>query len=83
MDDGSLNRNRIDISTYSFIESEINLLLRVLDKNFGLNGNYYRDRDKGYRMYFNTKETEKLIEIIKPYVIDSMKYKITLRPRND
>ncbi|NCO25096.1 hypothetical protein GW901_01030 [Candidatus Parcubacteria bacterium] len=83
MDDGSLNQNKIDISTYSFIELEINLLLRVLDKKFGLNGNYYRDRDKGYRMYFNVKETEKLVEIIKPYIIDSMKYKITLKPRND
>ena len=83
MDDGSLSRKNIDISTYSFTEPEINLLSQALNKNFGLTANYYRDRDKGCRMYFRVKETEKLIEIIKPHVIDSMKYKITLRPRND
>jgi hypothetical protein len=83
MDDGSVRRKAIDISTYSFSEAEIKFLLRILKEKFDLNGNYYRDRDKGYRMYFNVKETQKLIEIIKPYVIDSMKYKITLGPRND
>lgn len=83
MDDGSLNKNRIDISTYSFTKPEINLLLHILNKKFGLCGNYYKDRNKGYRIYFSVSETKKLIKLIKPHIIDSMKYKITLRPRND
>ena len=83
MDDGSLNKNKIDISTYSFTKKEINLLLYALNKKFGLYANYYRDRDKGYRIYFRVKETKNLIKIIKPYIINSMRYKITLRPRND
>jgi len=83
MDDGSLSYNRIDISTYSFTKSEIDLLVKSLSEKFALTAKYYRDRDKGYRMYFNTRETKNLIEIIKPYIIDSMKYKIALIPRND
>ena len=76
MDDGSYSQGKIDISTYSFELSEINLLGAVLSKKFGVTSNFYKDRDKGYRMYCNTAETQKLIKIITPYVIDSMKYKI-------
>jgi len=79
MDDGSLSQKRIDISTYSFTEKGIQLLQRVLKKNFGLIANYYRDRDKGYRMYFKSSETKKLILIIKPYILDCLKYKINLK----
>ena len=79
MDDGSLSQKKIDISTYSFTEKEIQLLQRVLKKNFGLIANYYRDRDKGYRMYFKSIETKKLILLIKPYVLNCLKYKINLK----
>ena len=78
MDDGSLNRKVIDISTYSFTEAEIHLLREVLKENFGLSANYHRDRDKGYRMYFNQLETRKVIEVITPFVIPSLAYKVNL-----
>jgi len=76
MDDGSFNKGRIDISTYSFLLPEINLLQQTFKKKFEVEMNYYSDRNKGYRMYSNLKETQKLIEIIKPYIIPSMMYKI-------
>ncbi len=76
MDDGSYNKGCIDISTYSFLEPEINLLQLVLKKNFNVDVRYYKDRDKGYRMFCNMKETKKLIHTIKPYVIPTMMYKI-------
>ena len=79
MDDGSYSKGKIDISTYSFQLSEINLLCKILKNKFGIQMNYYRDRDKGYRMYCNIKETQKLISTIKPYVIPSMMYKIGFR----
>ena len=79
MDDGSLNNNRIDISTYSFSLPEIDLLITALKSKFDLSAKYYSDRDKGYRMYLNLKETKNLIEIIKPYIIPIMNYKIKLR----
>lgn len=76
MDDGSFNRNKIDISTYAFNLSEINLLQRVLKSRFGLETKYYQDRKKGHRMYLDTKETQKLISIIKPHIIPTLAYKI-------
>lgn len=79
MDDGSLSKNKIDISTYSFTEKEVQLLQRVFKENFGLIANYYRDRNKGYRMYFKISETKKLISLIKPYIVDCLKYKINLK----
>lgn len=57
MDDGSYNQNKIDISTYSFTLQEIEKLKKVIKKKFGITMLYYKDRDKGYRMYSNQKET--------------------------
>lgn len=79
MDDGSYSKNKIDISTYSFTLSEINLLQRTILSKFKIHLNFYKDRDKGYRMYCNTENTERLIEVIRPYIIDSMLYKIGFR----
>jgi hypothetical protein len=76
MDDGSYNQSKIDISTYSFSLTEIQRLLKVFKDKFNIQGNYYRDRDKGYRIYFNVLETKKLIPLIEPYVVASMRYKI-------
>lgn len=78
MDDGSYNGKKIDISTYAFTLSEIHLLQKCIEKRYGVEMKYYRDRNKGYRLYCNQKETAKLVNIINPYVIDSMKYKIGL-----
>lgn len=76
MDDGSFNNKIIDISTYCFSLEDIKRLQKFLGSRFSINPNFYRDRDKGCRIYFNRKETSTLIQIISPYFIDSMKYKI-------
>lgn len=76
MDDGSYSKGKIDISTYSFLLPEVELLKKVLLKKFGVEMLYYRDRDKGYRMYANMTETHKLIATICPYIIPTMMYKI-------
>lgn len=78
MDDGSFSKGKIDISTYSFRLEEILLLERVFEQKFGLLAKHYRDRNKGYRMYFNMGETQKLISIIRLHIIPSMEYKIGL-----
>ncbi len=78
MDDGNYSQKSINISTYSFSLREIELLQEVFIQNFGIVSKFYRDRDKGYRMRFNTKETVQLIKIIHPYIIPSMMYKIGL-----
>ena len=80
MDDGSLGRNKIDISTYSFKLEEIKLLQKALFKRFALESNFYKDRDKGFRMYFRKKETQKLLPLISPYIISNLAYKILVTP---
>ena len=62
----------------SFSLHEINILQECLKNNFGIIAKYYRDRNKGYRMYFNQEETKKLVKITYPYIsrIPSMTYKV-------
>ena len=76
MDDGSYSRKNIDISTYAFSLKEIEYLRDCIGSIFQLEARYHSDRDKGYRMYFNQEETRKLVRIIAPYIIPTMKYKI-------
>lgn len=78
MDDGCLNRNIIDVSTYSFKLEEIKLLQKALFKKFALETNFFRDRDKGFRMYFRKRETQKLVPIISKFIIPNLAYKIKL-----
>lgn len=79
MDDGSYKNRKIDISTYAFSLSGIKILQKAFRDNFYIKIKYYKDRDKGYRLYCNQQETKKLIEIIYPYIIPSMMYKIGFR----
>jgi len=76
MDDGSFNNKVIDISTYCFSLEDIKRLQKFLESRFLIKPNFYRDRDKGYRIYFNRESTHNLIQIINPYFIKSMRYKI-------
>lgn len=76
MDDGSYSRNVINISTYSFSLSEILSLQKCIRQLFDVDVRWYRDRDKGYRIYFSKTHTKCLTEIIRPYIIPSMNYKI-------
>jgi len=80
MDDGNRAGRQISLSTYRFTCPEIKKLQKALKNKFQLKANFYRDRDKGYRMYFNVKNTEKLVKIISPYIIPSMKYKLPTTP---
>ncbi len=76
MDDGSYNQKSIDISTYSFSSDDIKKLQVIFRRVFGIEAKFYKDRDIGYRMYFSIEETQALIQIIHPYFINSMRYKI-------
>ncbi len=75
MDDGSYNQRKLDISTYSFSLLEVEFLCAILRKRFNILMSYYKDRDKGYRMYTNISETKSLVDLIKPYIIPTMMYK--------
>jgi len=75
MDDGSIKNKykdpdknfsiTIDSNNFSLRENEF--FAKVLKKNFGLDTTIQRTRDY-YRLSFNSVNTNKLIDIIKPYI---------------
>lgn len=88
MDDGTscyvsiTNRLKVRNSTAmlctdAFTKNEVELLIKVLQDKFGIecNLNHPKSR-KGYRIYIGTKSAQKFFDIIEPYIIDSMRYKI-------
>jgi len=77
MDDGSLCDKSCYLNTQQFLEQEQLLLARLLLKYFGFH--VRRDRDKNYfRLRFTTKESKKLVDLIRPHIIPSMAYKILI-----
>jgi len=84
MDDGCLSENNkkrrttnwnYTLATHCFSVIEIQLLLRYLEEKFGLEGKMHRDRDK-FKLWFNTTNSIKLANLIKPYVPECMEYKV-------
>lgn len=80
VDDGSLNGNKLDISTYSFSFYEVNLLLCVLDNKFSVKGKSYKDREIGYRIHFPVQETLRLSEQISEFIVPCLAYKLPVTP---
>lgn len=77
MDDGSLCDKSYYLNTQQFPEQEQLLLSRLLLRGFGLTAK--RDKDKRYyRLRFNVKESKKFVDLIRPYIIPSMAYKVLI-----
>jgi LAGLIDADG DNA endonuclease family len=78
MDDGCLVResNRIILCTDCFTYDEHTILIKLLNDNFGLSAKIYEYNHKYFRIRFGQKDSRKLSNIIRPFVIESMKYKL-------
>lgn len=78
MDDGSIkskvHKARI-INTQSFTKAEVELLIKTLQDNFGLQSKL-RKQPEGYQIMILAESAEKFAQIIGPYLHDSMKYKL-------
>ncbi len=77
-DDGSYDNKQgyIVLCTNAFSFEEHKLMKKFFNERFSLDPTIgFRD-GKYYYLRFKQKDTKKLIEIIKPFIIDSMKYKI-------
>ncbi len=81
MDDGSNNSGRITLNTHNFSVEEQKILQDLLLRKFNIATTMVKDRTK-YKIAIGTHEFDKFINIVKPFVIDSMSYKI-YSPRND
>ena len=73
MDDGYVTKNSCIFSTCSFTLEEQNLLAELLLDKFGL---HFTVGKHDNSMYLHASDFPKFVEIVKPYVIPSMQYKL-------
>lgn len=79
-DDGCLAGNYAILNTQCFTIPEQTILQKWFRKKFSIEATLNKDR-LTYRLRMSRKDTEKFQSIIRPYVPESMHYKLT--PRND
>ncbi len=75
MDDGCCDRKSLILNTQNFSLMENKILSKVLKKKFDLNSRINKDRDK-WRLRLSRCDFLRLQNLIKPYIVSSMKYKI-------
>lgn len=76
MDDGSKSRKSIYLNTQQFSDRDQLLLLQKLEE-LGVESTLNKDKSY-FRIRVSNKGTLKLVELVKPFVIESMRYKLPL-----
>lgn len=71
--------NAFRINTDSFSLLEQNLLQQCLQTNFGIKTKIHK-KGKYWNIYIPNCHAEKFVDLIKPYIIPQMQYKISLSP---
>lgn len=75
MDDGSYSSSGFLFSTNSFSEEDVDRLRDAMHKRYGINATKQYQQNQ-FRIYVVKKDAAILANIIKPYVIDCMRYKL-------
>lgn len=78
MDDGSWKSNKhrtYIIHTLGYDRQELNLMKRILEEKFGITTGIHRQYN-GLRLYIMSSSASQFRNIIEPYVIPSMRYKL-------
>jgi hypothetical protein len=78
MDDGKYGEYGMTLCT-GYTKPEIDILIQVLKVNFGLEASsFFQDKIKGYQyIYIKSESRLQFLSLIDPYIIPSMRYKIT------
>lgn len=82
MDDGSVKSSRhkgVFPNTQGFEDDELKMLQKILRKKFGIKSTTREQTRKQItkkQIYFGGESGERLIALIRPYIIPSMEYKI-------
>lgn len=72
MDDGGICTRSYQINSQSFTNNEVEFLIKILKTNFNIEASY----DKNNVIYIKTCSKELFKNLIEPYVIPCMKYKL-------
>lgn len=84
MDDGSLTKNGksvyVSLHTNGFNKKEHDIIIKYFKQRWNINPTLRvvkrKDRIQTFFLTFSVEETKKFLEIVKPYVIESMSYKV-------
>jgi hypothetical protein len=76
MDDGSKDGSGLRISRNCFSYNEILILKDAIYKNFDIICKIRTQNKIQYLLIISAKDMSKLVNIIKPYMCDSMMYKL-------
>lgn len=81
MDDGGPDRSGFILYTNAFTKDEVELLIKVLKRNFDLNCSIHTrtDKKKAYMIYIKADSWKKFKTLIEPYIIPHFSYKLILR----
>jgi LAGLIDADG DNA endonuclease family len=76
--DGSFSYNRVRIYTNSFTKAEVELLAKAINTNFSIFTGVTHDRNNQWILTIGSRQLNLLREIVSPYFVPSMLYRIGL-----
>ncbi len=78
MDDGSkksIEHNTYIFHTHAFTKSELEMMCEILQKKFGISMHIHKQYNV-YRLYILAESAKRFYDLVNPYIIPSMKYKL-------
>jgi hypothetical protein len=83
MGDGQSYSYGLQLCTDSFTKDDVERLISVLINRYGLDASLRKmANNNGYRIYIKAKSMNKLYNLVSPYMVDSMMYKIISKKNN-
>jgi hypothetical protein len=82
MDDGSADRSGFIFHTNNFSYKEVQLLIKVFKEKFDFYCSIHTKKNKNkipYLIYIKADSLNKFINLVSPYIHNSMKYKLIKR----
>lgn len=76
MDDGCFSGNSIHLYTNCFSRKDDELLVKMLKHNFDLEATLQKSSNIGWIIYIKACSRQKFLDIVRPYITESMRYKI-------
>jgi DNA-binding CsgD family transcriptional regulator len=77
LDDGNYYKNIIKLCTYGYSYEEQKLIIKLLEEKFNIDGRIdKRNSRRDYYISLRKNSTKDFINLIEPYIIPSMRYKI-------
>jgi hypothetical protein len=75
MDDGCRSRNAVYLNTQQFDEQSQQVMLQLLQEQWGLEATLNRDKSY-YRIRISVAATRRLAKLIEPYLLPELRYKL-------